>query len=562
MNDTLWFLVFASWPVACGGSLFVFARCWKRSPSPVPNSGRDVFHNVPDQFGEAEIRDAVERVPTRVRGWLRLAAGNVLVLLFLGSLIFLGGEVYYRFLDDSSDSFGYTKTYQRWHQRHFHVNAQGCRDNLDYHSRIPPGKRRISLVGDSFTAGHGIKNVEARFVNRLRRANPRWDVQMLAEQGLDTGNELRLLEYIIKVGYELDQVVLVYNLNDSADITPEWKEAVDRIYTSSEKQSWLVRNSYFANTLYFRWRFRRVPDLANYYHFVLAAYRHGPLWEEQQRRLKELRDLVEANGGRLLAVTFPFLHAPLDNHYEFRSAHRQLAECWRTLSVPHLDLLPVYEGLPPRQLVVNRFDAHPNEFAHRLAANAIQRFLDDNLAARPVSPSTNHGFAAPKAFGALTEAREPKWNITIPRCESAVKASPNSAPARFNLAMALAQTEQFAEAIVQYQKALTLKPGDLESLNNLAWLLATCPQEGLRNGIKAIELARTADGLSTGKNPSCLDTLAAAYAEGGQFSEAVKTARRALDLAAAQKEDSLVQEIRARLELYRKGLPYREPAFN
>jgi hypothetical protein len=62
--------------------------------------------------------------------------------------------------------------------------------------------------------------------------------------------------------------------------------------------------------------------------------------------------------------------------------HEQLGRFWRELQVPHLDLLPVYQGLKPQQLVANRFDPHPNEFAHKLAAEAIQKFLEQNMTPR------------------------------------------------------------------------------------------------------------------------------------------------------------------------------------
>ena len=60
--------------------------------------------------------------------------------------------------------------------------------------------------------------------------------------------------------------------------------------------------------------------------------------------------------------------------------------------------------------------------------------------------------------------------------------------------------------------------------NDLAWLLATCPDNSVRNGQKAVELAQQAVQLSNGRSPEILDTLAAAYAEAGRFHEAVETA--------------------------------------
>ncbi|MGH7969582.1 MAG: hypothetical protein ACREIC_12730, partial [Limisphaerales bacterium] len=122
-----------------------------------------------------------------------------------------------------------------------------------------------------------------------------------------------------------------------------------------------------------RYRASRIPLLRNYFPYVREAY-SGPLWERQKLRLKAFRDTVAAHGGHLAVVTFPFFDV-LGPHYPFESVHQQLDDLWRSLEVPHLDLLGVYRGYTPKQLTVNRYDAHPNELANRLAAEAVNAFL-------------------------------------------------------------------------------------------------------------------------------------------------------------------------------------------
>ena len=90
--------------------------------------------------------------------------------------------------------------------------------------------------------------------------------------------------------------------------------------------------------------------------------------------------------------------------------------------------------------------------------------------------------------------------------------------------------------------------------------MATSPLASLRNGEEAVEIARRADQLSGGREPAILGTLAAAYAEAGRFSEALQTARKALDLAAQQNKQPLAKSIRAQIRLYESGRPYRESA--
>jgi len=117
--------------------------------------------------------------------------------------------------------------------------------------------------------------------------------------------------------------------------------------------------------------------VSNYYGFLRTAY-DGKMCENHRQRLVRLKELVEANGGHLLVTTFPFLHA-VGSGYPYRPVHAKLDALWKELGVPHLDLLDVYGTLPSRSITVNGFDAHPNERAHRLAATAIEGFLDTQL---------------------------------------------------------------------------------------------------------------------------------------------------------------------------------------
>ena len=308
--------------------------------------------------------------------WPKLLAGNALVLFLLASLALLGGEVYFRFCYDTTDSFTVTKTSQRWFERHFHQNNAGFRDNVDYSMSKSPWRRRVSFIGDSFTVGHGIADVDRRFANRIRALHAEWDIQVIAQTGLDTGGELNLLNTLFSARYECDQVVLVYCLNDIDDADPRWAERYAKIDERwrNHRPGFVFEHSYLFNTLYYRAWVHTFPELAGYYRCDHEAYLGAP-WQTQRRWLQAMRELVQAHGGRLAVVTFPYMHL-MGPAYEFKDVHRQLDEFWRSIDVPHLDLLPVFMPYPPRKLMVNAHDAHPNELAHALAADAMTPFLE------------------------------------------------------------------------------------------------------------------------------------------------------------------------------------------
>ena len=131
-----------------------------------------------------------------------------------------------------------------------------------------------------------------------------------------------------------------------------------------------------------------------------------------------------------------------------------------------------------------------------------------------------------------------------------------------NLGTAYTQLGRVSEAMGAYRKALDLQPENTDALNNLAWALATCPQAALRDGAAALALAKKGVQLTGDKNPLLLRTLAAAYAETGSYGMAAVTARPALELAVAQKNDALAAALQKEIKLYEADTPVRESAMD
>jgi tetratricopeptide (TPR) repeat protein len=129
---------------------------------------------------------------------------------------------------------------------------------------------------------------------------------------------------------------------------------------------------------------------------------------------------------------------------------------------------------------------------------------------------------------------------------------------RYNYAKFLSDRGREAEAIAQYEACLEAHPGYAKGMNNLAWLLATSPDDALRDGKRAVELADRALSLSKGSF-AMLDTLAAALAAAGEFEEAAATAREAEEAAAKAGQTALAADMGARRVLYEQGMAYRAP---
>lgn len=151
------------------------------------------------------------------------------------------------------------------------------------------------------------------------------------------------------------------------------------------------------------------------------------------------------------------------------------------------------------------------------------------------------------------------YDLAVEHCQKAVELDPQLLDAHLALAKAQALQGKYAAALGQLEKAVAVEPNNLRPVNDLAWLLATCPQDDVRNGAKAVRLAERACTLTEHTNPVLLGTLAAAYAEVGRFPEAIDTAGKALGLVVPE-DKLLAQGLRQQLQLYQAGKSCRQLA--
>ncbi len=120
---------------------------------------------------------------------------------------------------------------------------------------------------------------------------------------------------------------------------------------------------------------------------------------------------------------------------------------------------------------------------------------------------------------------------------------------------------EHAAAIADYEKAIRIAPKDASDrsglTNNLAWVLATSPNDDIRDGKRAVELALEACELTEYDQPHILSTLAAAYAENGQFDQAREWAGKAVELGRKEEHHQLDQ-LELELKSYEENKPWRE----
>jgi tetratricopeptide (TPR) repeat protein len=182
--------------------------------------------------------------------------------------------------------------------------------------------------------------------------------------------------------------------------------------------------------------------------------------------------------------------------------------------------------------------------------SGVEKALDDAQHAGIKSGS----LAGLRAIVALTRQR---YSEAVNLCDNALTLAKDQPELASNLitlrANAHMLTGEDRAARADLERALAFDKKNAGASNDYAWLLATCPDPSVRDGKRAIRFARAANAASQSESATCLDTLAAAEAEAGDFVAAIKDEKRALALA---KETRAICE--RHLQSYLNKTPVRE----
>jgi len=258
---------------------------------------------------------------------------------------------------------------------------------------IPPkkgGTLRVAVMGDSFTEGMGVKEEDTypRVLGRTLAAD-RLEVLNCGRRGYDFPALFDLLEDVLR----LDPDVVVYGmvLND-----PDRSQVLDTLDKSLD--DWIrerrgtvlegplpqpglfdLRLSAFVQDRFRRWRMGR--DSTRWYRDLYgAANREG--WQRTQELLREMNRRMGERGGRLLIALWP-LFVDLERAYPFEDLEATITHFCLTAGIRIHPLRPAFDGHTSESLWVHPVDHHPNEVAHRLAAESLAPVVRSLASSRP-----------------------------------------------------------------------------------------------------------------------------------------------------------------------------------
>lgn len=308
--------------------------------------------------------------PSFSRSACAQAAAAVLSLGFLCLFLEL---IFWAFVTPS-DGWMFTLAASRWDEKYW-----GAENSWGYRDREHPlpefrGKKVLFVVGDSITAGHGIKDPTRRYSDILQsRLGSRWVVVNIARRGWSTVDEfVALSAYPFR---RPDVIILGYCLNDfdaamrrlgipqPASLTaPNERIPPGRWYMP------VVERSYLVNFLF--WRVYRAQELRigdNYIRFLRRSYANPSIGYEHRRELTSFAWLAQKERAELIVAVFP-LFGDADQSRPLTAGIAALA---KYLGARAVDFSPVFAGFDPRRLVVSAADGHPNEKSHRIIADRL-----------------------------------------------------------------------------------------------------------------------------------------------------------------------------------------------
>lgn len=286
------------------------------------------------------------------------------LILFVFLLIL---EIIFMFMP-RTHTFDHTHASRLWFKMYWKpINLYGYRDDNIQQDSL---KKTYFFVGDSFTAGFGIKNVKDRYSDLVSENRPDINVYNLGICAIDTEREFRYMEdFVHKSSVKPDKIFLQYYGNDIDIAAMNNLVSLKGFFTPySDVPAFLnpvVRSSYFLN--YFYWIFPR-NDSVNYWDFLEEAYRSEKTLHAHYNDLTRFADFANDHSAELVIILFPFLQ---DLEGSKKLYMEKIRIFFESKSIRVLDVSTLVKDLPLSKTLVNNNDAHASALVNRLVADEI-----------------------------------------------------------------------------------------------------------------------------------------------------------------------------------------------
>jgi lysophospholipase L1-like esterase len=292
---------------------------------------------------------------------------SILLCFGVFAILFYSLEVVFLFIP-RSHGVGYTKAAQLWFHKFWQKNSLGFRD-------VEPvaGKPAVLFIGDSFTAGHGIKNPDDRFSSIFKSNHPDLQVLNLGENGANTGTEYQtMLRVVREASLQPKAIVLQYYGNDIEGAAAEKGlvfEGQDPLKNKHIVKQRLINGSHLLN--YFYWL---IPHNTqnNYLSQLSKAYNDKDVMSLHYGQLDSFKLYAKSRRIPFVVVVFPFLqNIPFSDSLYVN----KIAAYCSINNISCVNVSDLVRKEKTNNLVVNSNDGHPSVFVNLQVAKALNNKL-------------------------------------------------------------------------------------------------------------------------------------------------------------------------------------------
>ena len=303
----------------------------------------------------------------------KMISNTATVLLALFA-IFILLEAIFMFIP-RSHSADYTLASKLWYKKYWKpVNALGFRDQ-EPDNNYPA----ILFVGDSFTAGHGLKFVDDRFSNIVGRAlnkkGSKFNIVNIGRPNLDSKGEYdEMMNFIYLNKIKPQKIILQYCGNDIEGAAARNGLMFEGFRPPSDMNKWTLligSGSYFINYIYFLFprEYLGIPYLT----FLNKAYQNDIVLSQHKEELMLFVNYARENSVKIIAVVFPFL---ADIEMSDQMYVNDIARFFETQGVGVINVSSLTRNMPVGERIVNKNDGHASIKVNRMVADEILKIMD------------------------------------------------------------------------------------------------------------------------------------------------------------------------------------------
>ncbi len=309
---------------------------------------------------------------------------NVMLLIYSVTLLFLAFEIVFMYMPISQGT-GYAYCNKLWFNKYWQRNEIGYRDE-PYNASTDTLKNKMVMLGDSYVAGHGTKNVQDRMSNLLeKKLGNSYRVFNLGKNGSTTTDEFDRLK---NFPYKYDKLILVHVPNDleyldNNDETNQIEEA-EEINNSNGFVDFFIKESFFINFLSYTIIGDAVRGIAGILSGTINTqineipnypYSDSAKLRKHFSNLLMIDKELKEHQIKLLIVSFPF---PGNEDSKAAYYYQQFIKQLKLTNLNYLDAMPICNQLKRRQQIVSTLDGHPSVKVQQMVTDSIFKRLKDD----------------------------------------------------------------------------------------------------------------------------------------------------------------------------------------